>query len=229
MDVVCPACNEQHRVGEQMAGKRAKCGCGHIMTIPAVATSEPATDDWLNEHFDATGTQNPASGQADTSGAGPILFQCEYGVVRLWIWGLLSLNLLLSVGAIWIGFFWNRGWRMNNVRIPPIAATVIFEILGIGMLGFLIWFLVGYFIRLNHPRRVAVTAAGVILPKGHWSTAERFLPWAAVKVRFMDTGPIQQLQFKRGWRSLKVLVSTQFTHNEHFETICNYMHQHGKL
>lgn len=241
MDVVCPACKKQHAVSEQMAGKRAKCGCGQVITIPALPVPQPAADDWLSGDFDPLsapvapsqgplgGIHTPASGRMGQTSAGPILFQCPYGVVRPWFWGLMGLNLIIATFAIWAGFFWNTGWSINNVRLPPMAATVLFECLGFGMWSAMGWFLVGYFMHFNNPRRVAVTASAVIVPGGHWSTAERSIPWAGMSVRYMTFWPMQQLQFKQGWRSLKVLVSAQFATDDDFETIVGYVRQHGKL
>ncbi|MBP88484.1 MAG: hypothetical protein CMJ64_17515 [Planctomycetaceae bacterium] len=222
MYVVCPACSKQHSVSEKLAGKRAKCGCGEIMTIPAAPVAEAAADDWLNESFDATttaapasnllsgGMRTPTSGQPAPSGAGPILFQCEYGIVRPWIFGLFGINLVTATFAIWAGIFWNKGWSMNNARLPPWSVTVMFEFVGWGLMIVIVSFFVGYFIRLNKPQRVAVTASGMIIPENNWSVGERLIPWAEATVKLMSFGPIRQLQFKQGWRSLKVLVSSQF-------------------
>jgi hypothetical protein len=42
--VTCPQCQRHHEVGESMAGTRAQCRCGHILTVPSIAEQvlEPA-------------------------------------------------------------------------------------------------------------------------------------------------------------------------------------------
>jgi hypothetical protein len=224
-----------------MAGKRAKCSCGQVIDIPTFPTQQPAADDWLSQNLGSPtafagadsapfgGSQSPASGSSGPSGAGPILFQSEYGIIRPWVYGLIAFWVIISLAAILAGLFWNRGWVVNNVRLSPLVATVLFELVGCSLLLLIVWFLSGYFIHLKHPQRVAVTASGVIVPAGHWSTAERFVRWTDMSAVFMSYGPIRQLQLKQGLRNVKVLVSLQFPTDDAFDRILGHARQHGKL
>lgn len=38
----CPSCGKTFKVGEDLAGKRAKCNCGQVFQIPAPAQPPPA-------------------------------------------------------------------------------------------------------------------------------------------------------------------------------------------
>jgi len=219
------------------------------MMIPAAAAPH-RVDEWLNDDLAApidsaalgngpfddpsfgnealSGFQTPVSGHATQNRAGSILFQCNYGVLRTSMVWLLGINLITATFLIWAGIFWNTGWSINNAPLPPLATTILFELVGFGLWIGIVGFFVGYFIHRNKPQRVAVTTTGVIIPRSHWSTEERVLPWAEVKVK-LTSGPMQQLRFMRGWWAYKVLVSTQFTTNSDFESLLGYLRKYGKL
>ncbi len=231
MQVVCHRCNKQHQVNDQMAGKRAKCGCGEVMTIPAAplttaaAPSQP-TADWLDEPL-ATSTTSHAAGQPVDS-TGTVVFQCEYGFIRRSMWLLLGVNVLIALVLIPAGFLWNDGWALNNVELPPWLAMVLFEFVALGQLALFGYTLAGYLRNRDQPQRVAITTAGVILPKGKLSNDELFIPWAQVKVKHRP-GPADQLEFKRGALNANRLVSIQFRTNDDFETFARHLRERGKL
>jgi hypothetical protein len=228
MNVVCPACGKQHRVNEQMAGKRAKCKCGEVLTIPSVPAPQPAAVEPSNDAWTAPAGTSPASGSATQSGDGEILFQCHYGLVRRSMWYLFGANFVIALILIPVGIFWNEGWSVARTPIPPWAATLLFEIVGFGLLLLVAYMLAGRFLHRDRPQRVAVTTAGVILPKNKVSSAEHFLPWAEVRVKLIG-GPVENLDFKRGRLRTIRLVSIQFPTDEDFETFLGYLRERDKL
>lgn len=44
MTFKCPGCGKSYKVGEDLAGKRVKCKCGHTMKLPSVPTKPDAVD-----------------------------------------------------------------------------------------------------------------------------------------------------------------------------------------
>jgi hypothetical protein len=61
----CPTCGKTYQVREELAGKRAKCGCGEVMTVP----EQQATTDWLDDEL-STGA-DPALGDGGPMMASP--------------------------------------------------------------------------------------------------------------------------------------------------------------
>jgi hypothetical protein len=217
MDINCPACNKQHHVREQMAGKQARCSCGHVFTIPSVPPP-PALTAELSE--------NPlhAARVSDAS----ILFQCKYGLVRPLMWWLMAVSAVVALVAIPAGFLWNEGWTFSRTPVPPWVATLLFEFVGVGMLLLTGYMLAAYILHRRYPQRVAVAETGVILPKYKLSTEEYFLPWDQVRVNHWG-GPISNIDFKLGRLRTVRLVSVQFPTDKDFETFLNCLRQQGKL
>ena len=105
---------------------------------------------------------------------------------------------------------------------------MLFESVGIGQLLIIAYMVGGYFLNGMHPQRIAVTAAGVILPKNKLSTQELFIPWANVRVKHCG-GPVQHLYFKRGFLRFSQVVSLQFPTNDDFEAFFNYLRERKKV
>ena len=61
----CPSCGKTFKVGEDLAGKRAKCNCGQVFKIPAPAQPAPAQPA-ATPPAPVPPTQ-PAQGPADSS------------------------------------------------------------------------------------------------------------------------------------------------------------------
>ncbi len=228
MDVICPACSKQHRVSDQMAGKRAKCGCGEVMTIPAAPAAELVAEDWINTPS-ATFAAGPIGGVASSANAGEVLFECEYGLVRPSMWCLFGVTFVIALALIPIGIFWNDGWQLNiNAPLPPWLVMVICESLAIGLLLGIAYLLIGYFLNGRRPQRVAITAAGVILPKNKLSTEELFIPWARVKVKHWG-GPADHLYFKHGFLRTSQITSVQFPTDEDFAEFFDHLRERDKV
>jgi len=211
-----------------MAGKRAKCSCGEVITIPSVPDPQPVAVEPSNESLGAPATASPTGGSATGSGEDTILFQCNYGLVRPFMWWLFGASLIIALVLIPAGIFWNEGWSLGPSPLPPWGATLIFEGLGFTVLLANAYMGAGYFLHRKRPQRVAVTATGVILPGNKLSTKEHFLPWDQVRVKLLG-GPVSNLDFKKNFLRPIRLVSVQFPTDDDFETFVDYLREHEKL
>lgn len=211
-----------------MAGKLAKCSCGHILTIPSVPAPPSMAAAPLNGMLTAPTAISPTGESATPSREGSVLFQCNYGMVRPFLWWLLGANVIVALVLIPAGIFWNEGWSLARSPIPPWAATVLFEAVGFGLLFSVAYFVAGYLMHRQCPQRVAVTATGVILPKSKLSTKEHFLPWDQVRVKYWG-GPVSNLDFKRGHLRTIRLVSIQFPTDDDFDTFVEYLRKNDKV
>jgi hypothetical protein len=63
IDFACPMCHKQYRLKEELAGKSAKCSCGHKMKVPQA--SQQATGPAVSR---SVGTEPPASKGAQSPG-----------------------------------------------------------------------------------------------------------------------------------------------------------------
>jgi hypothetical protein len=203
-----------------MAGKLAKCGCGEVITIPSVPAPQSVP-------FEPA-TTSPTGGSAAQSDEDTILFQCNYGLVRPFMFWLAGATVVIALILIPAGIFWNEGWTLARAELPPWGATLIFELVGFGLLLLIAYNAAGYLLHRRNPQRVAVTATGVILPGLKVSTKEHFLPWDRVRVRIWG-GPVNTLDFKSSLLRPIRLVSVQFPTDDDFETFLDHLREHEKL
>jgi hypothetical protein len=151
-----------------------------------------------------------------------VLYECEYGRFRppfLWFFGIVG---ILGLIAVPVGLFANTGWEVGNRPMEPWAATLMIEIFALIALAIGAAALLSSLLRDKIPQRVAVTSGSLIVPQGMFSTAERELPFAAIKRTVFHVGFVRQLQIMHGRKKI-ILTSAAFPSEAHFDRMLDHL------
>jgi len=199
MLVRCPQCDRQHRVADALAGKRAKCSCGAVLSIPAAA--ETPDDDPLGSLDSPAPRPSDVSAEADAEG---VLCEFRYGQAQSRFLWLFSVAGIIGAVLVPVGIFWNDGWEINHVPLPPWGATLVAESAGIGCLLMFVYIVGGNFYSRSHRKRVAITAGAVLVPRGVFTTEERVLPLREISLKVRDVGPTSHAYLKHGGGTVRL-------------------------
>lgn len=211
MIVTCPSCGRQHQVKPELAGKRAKCSCGQILTIPAADNTAAPPDDLAG-----------VSPQPQSSAA--VIVEYRYGEPQRKFWILMAGSWFFGIGGIPMTLFGSEGWGIGRAPLPTWCMMMVFGLLTLIFLSLAIYYTGSYFFQRKHPQRVAVTATGMIVPKGRFSTAEHVIPFSEMRLKIAQAGPFLITNVKHS-KGRTQLHSGLFPSDEAAETFAEHLQE----
>lgn len=196
ISICCPRCNKAYQVRNELAGKRAKCGCGQQMTVPEL----PSFTDWMDEELSPGG--DPLSAENVPVGLGTLAPLPKKRRSKSTSNPLIAISIVVGgiVGLVLIGLL---GYSLINGDRSPLGSglpiSVGSEAENVGCGDYVAFREVGIQLRQPEGFGVADSWTGFVQPITKSSVLITNIPgpFAACTAGFTE----QQME-KRGWTFL---------------------------
>ena len=145
--IVCPACGKRYAYKPEMAGRRLKCKCGGVISVPLPPTPEPMEDQFdagVDESYEAEQQSSPAyappapTGSARQSGATSSAADSDTDTWKWWYYIGAGICMLA------LGFFeYSRLKQLDNGEVTSLRVNriegLVYDL--VGSIGVLVFFL----------------------------------------------------------------------------------------